>query len=175
LELFVANGRVDDLTILGKPYRMLPQMLSYQSNQFQLMQGVGDYFSRKLLGRSVVKVDWNRDMKMDLMVGHLRDKYSLLTNQSNTKHLAIAIHLIGTQSNRDAIGAIVTLSQAGRKQMQQITSGDGYQCSNTRELHFSVIEGEEYEITIQWPSGQAVTLPGPAAGSRLTIVESYPN
>ncbi len=58
-ELFVANGHVDDLTILGKPYRMDPQLLSYQQNRFSTLKEPGDYFSRKLLGRSVVKVDWD--------------------------------------------------------------------------------------------------------------------
>ena len=170
-ELFVANGHVDDLTVLGKPYRMLPQLLSYQQNRFQTLKETGEYFSRKLLGRPVVKVDWNRDMKMDLVVGHLRDNYSLLTNQSDTKESAIAIQLIGTKSNRDAVGAIVTLSQAGRKLMQQITSGDGYQCSNSRELHFPVIEGQSYELKIEWPSGKTDLLQSPPAGTRLIVLE----
>jgi hypothetical protein len=170
-ELFVANGHVDDLTVLGKPYRMLPQLLSYQQNRFQTLKETGEYFSRKLLGRPVVKVDWNRDMKMDLVVGHLRDNYSLLTNQSDTKESAIAIQLIGTKSNRDAVGAIVTLSQAGRKLMQQITSGDGYQCSNSRELHFPIIEGQSYELKIEWPSGKTDQLQSPPAGTRLIVLE----
>lgn len=170
-ELFVANGHVDDLTMLGKPYRMLPQLLSYQQNRFQLLKETGEYFSRNLLGRSVVKVDWNRDLKMDLVVGHLRDNYSLLTNQSDTKESAIAIQLIGTKSNRDAVGAIVTLSQDSKKLMKQITSGDGYQCSNSRELHFPVIEGQSYELKIEWPSGKTDQLPSPPAGTRLIVLE----
>jgi hypothetical protein len=170
-ELFVANGHVDDLTSLGKPYRMVPQLLSYRQNRFSTLKETGEYFSRKLLGRSVVKVDWNRDMKMDLVIGHLRDNYALLTNQSDTKDSAIAIQLIGTKSNRDAVGAIVTLSRGEQSQMQQITSGDGYQCSNTRELHFPVIEGESYELKIDWPSGKTDLLPSPPAGTRIFIVE----
>jgi tetratricopeptide (TPR) repeat protein len=170
-ELFVANGHVDDLTILGKPYRMVPQLLSYQKNRFSTLKETGDYFSRKLLGRSVVKVDWNRDMKMDLVVGHLRDDYSLLTNKSDTRESAIAIQLIGTKSNRDAVGTIVTLSQGEQKQMQQITSGDGYQCSNTRLLQFPVIEGQSYELKIEWPSGKTDVITSLPTQTQLLVLE----
>ncbi|MCU0710890.1 MAG: FG-GAP-like repeat-containing protein [Pirellula sp.] len=170
-ELFVSNGHVDDLTVIGKPYRMLPQLLSYRATRFHLLKGAGDYFSRELLGRSVVKVDWNRDGKMDLVVGHLRDNYSLLTNQSESKSSSIALRLIGTKSNRDAVGAIVTVSGEGKKVSQQITSGDGYQCSNCRELHFLVDEKAVHEIRIDWPSGKTDIMVGPVDGIRLTVVE----
>lgn len=170
-ELFVANGHVDDLTAIGKPYRMVPQLFSYRANRFQLLSKTGDYFSRELLGRSVVKVDWNRDQRMDLVVGHLRDGYALLTNQSELKKSSIAFRLIGTESNRDAVGAWVTVTQSGRKTVQQITSGDGYQCSNDRELHFVVEDTAIDEIRIDWPSGRSEVVRDPPHGKTITIVE----
>ncbi|XZE19061.1 FG-GAP-like repeat-containing protein [Pirellulaceae bacterium SH449] len=172
-ELFVANGHVDDLSDFGKPYRMPPQLMSFQSNKrFQLLQGVGEYFSEELLGRAAVKLDWNRDGKMDLVVGHLRDPYSLLTNYSETKDTSLTIRLVGTQSNRDAIGAIVTLHNDGKQIAQQVTSGDGYHASNSREIIFPVVEGKSYELSIEWPSGNIDRVPIPLADRFITIVES---
>ncbi len=60
---------------------------------------------------------------MDLVVGHLRDGYALLTNQSELMKSSIAFRLIGTESNRDAVGAWVTVTQSGRKTVQQSRQG----------------------------------------------------
>lgn len=172
-ELFVANGHVDDLSYFGKPYRMQPQLMSFRSDKrFQLLTSAGEYFSKELLGRAVVKLDWNRDGKTDLVVGHLRDPYSLLTNYSESKNSSLTIRLIGTKSNRDAVGAIVTLQKDGEKFVQQVTSGDGYQASNSREIMFTVAEGHDYELSIEWPSGHAEHKFIPATDNIVTIVES---
>ncbi|HIB63631.1 MAG TPA: VCBS repeat-containing protein, partial [Phycisphaerales bacterium] len=72
-ELFVSNGHIDDLRKYGKPYRMRPQVLLSTEGKFTSLDGdnLGEYFQSEWLGRSVARLDWNRDGRDDLIVGHL--------------------------------------------------------------------------------------------------------
>ena len=156
-ELFVANGHVDDLRDAGKPYRMPPQLFRWDGVTFQVdvSDSRGAYFARNWLGRAAARIDWNRDGRTDLLVGHLDDDYALLTNTSPTPGCFISLKLIGTSSNRDAIGATVRVRGAQRIQFQQLMAGDGYQCSNERQLTFGVGPVElAKSIEVVWPSGR---------------------
>ncbi len=139
-ELFVTNGHVDDLRDAGKPYRMPPQLFRWDGVAFQVdaSESRVAYFAGNWLGRAAARVDWNRDGRTDLLIGHLDDDYALLTNTSPTPGCFISLKLIGTSSNRDAIGATVRIRCGQRTQFQQLMAGDGYQCCNERQLTFGV-------------------------------------
>ncbi|MFO0939885.1 MAG: FG-GAP-like repeat-containing protein [Pirellulales bacterium] len=169
-ELFVANGHVDDLRALNRPYKMPAHLYSTNGTRFSLLKNAGDYFKRELLGRSVVKVDWNRDFREDLAISHLQSSYSLLTNGSKLERRPLAVRLVGTISSRDAVGSSVTLSQDGKRWTQQITAGDGYESSNEKQLLFGLSESEA-TIEVCWPTGIHQTIDVPETTDRLHIVE----
>lgn len=170
LELFVANGHVDDLSHLNRPYKMKPHFYQADGEQLRKVDLRSEYFDRELLGRAVAKVDWNRDFREDLVVTHLQSAYSLLTNQSAAVRPAFAVRLVGRTSNRDAVGATVT--RLGKQPVvQQVTAGDGYASSNSKELIFSIDGSQDAQLEIRWPSGKSQQLPLPEAGQMLTIVE----
>jgi hypothetical protein len=65
------------------------------------------------------------------------------------------MRLEGTKSNRDAVGARVTLSAGGRKQVAQRQGGGSYQSANDPRLHFGLGKNDRAaSIEIRWPSGQ---------------------
>ena len=156
LELFVANGHIQDLRSYGRPFQMHPQLFQWKNGQFQLIetQSREDYFDQQWLGRSVASFDWNRDRKTDFVIGHLDTPYVLLQNETAKVGNSLALRLIGVESNRDAIGAIVTASWNDRKITHQLTAGDGYQASNERQITLGCGSHEVIELlTVDWPSG----------------------
>lgn len=157
-ELFVANGHVDDLTRQNRPYKMPAQVFQMMgSGQYAEHDpsSLGPYFEGRWLGRAAVRVDWNRDGRDDLLVGHLDVPTALLTNTTATTATGLSLRLIGTESPRDAIGTIVELRMGTRRFVRQLTAGDGYQCSNERRLNLGVGTADTIEkVIIWWPSGR---------------------
>lgn len=137
-ELFVANGHIDDLSRNNRPYAMPAQLFTQQPGGFQqvIAEKAGDYFQQQWLGRAVARLDWNRDGREDLLVGHLYNSSRLLENQTTAVGNYLTIKLVGTTSSRDAIGARVKVVGDGIERFGQLTSGDGYQARNQSQLVF---------------------------------------
>lgn len=158
LELFVANGHVDDLRRFGKPYRMSAQVFRRRrgGNEFEELRGsdLGNYFERQWLGRAVARCDWNRDGREDLIVGHLNDDAALLTNTTPSAGHYLSLKLFGVSSNRDAVGAVVRVALGDRTLVRQVTAGDGFQASNERRIVIGVGKVKRTRsLSIRWPSG----------------------
>ncbi|MHC4877507.1 MAG: CRTAC1 family protein, partial [Planctomycetota bacterium] len=173
-ELFVANGHVDDLRDSGKPFRMPPQMFRWDGRRFALGDSLiqGPYFQTDWLGRAAARIDWNRDGLNDLVVAHLDDEYALLTNTTSPFGNFISLKLIGVESNRDAIGATVRVRSLQRVQFQQITAGDGYQCSNERQLTFGLGDASEAQsVEVVWPSGRRQRFESIPTSRRYLLLE----
>jgi tetratricopeptide (TPR) repeat protein len=171
LELFIANGHVDDLRALNRPYKMPPHFYTSNGERFTRVLDAGEYFKQELLGRSVAKLDWNRDQRADLVVGHLQSAYSLLTNETVSMNRAVSIRLVGTRSSRDAVGATVVLVDRDQKQYQQVTAGDGYESSNSKTLIFGVKDLSLAHFEISWPSGTKQAIHGLDSQSEFVVIE----
>jgi tetratricopeptide (TPR) repeat protein len=174
-DLVVANGHIDDFTHQRTPFRMSPQAFrNTGSGHFQEMrpESLGPYFERKLVGRSLAKLDWNRDGKEDFVVSHLFDSVALLTNTTQTDNHWLALQLSGTRSNRDAIGTTVTVETAGRKIVNQLTSGSGYAASNQRRMLVGLGRHERItELRVHWLSGNDQVFHNIAADREYLLVE----
>lgn len=174
LEVFVANGHIDDLRRHGRPYKMPAQLFRLDAQRFVPVTAaeVGPYFQQSWLGRSVARLDWNRDGREDLVVGHLGDPSSLLTNTSPEAGGFLALRLVGVASNRDAIGATVEVRCGSRVIIRQLTAGDGYQASNERRLVIGVGRADKIDqLTVRWPSGTVQQFEDLAASQEFTLVE----
>ena len=115
---------------------MQSQLFRWDGRQFLEVDGaeVGPYFEQKWLGRPVARLDWNRDGRDDLLVGHLEDDSALLTNTTPATGRFLSLKLFGVGSSRDAIGTTVRARFGDRTIVRQLTAGDGYQASNERRL-----------------------------------------
>jgi hypothetical protein len=72
----------------------------------------------------------------------------------------VELKLIGTRSNRDAIGTRVVLTAGGQSYLREVNGGNGYSSQSTFRLHFGVGSASSIErVEIHWPSGLVQTLP----------------
>jgi hypothetical protein len=84
----------------------------------------------------------------------------------------VLFKLIGTKSNRAAIGARVTIQSAGVRQIGEIRGGNSYLSQNDLRLHFGLGKSTKIDtVEIRWPSGKLETLENVLADSIYTIVE----
>jgi hypothetical protein len=115
--------------------------------------------------------DFNNDGALDVVVNCVNDVPQLLKCTSRTGHNWLKIKLIGTKSNRSAIGARVTCrTPDGRVQVQEVRSGGGYLSQSALELHFGLGTAERAEVEVRWPSGRAAAI-GLRASSHHKLTE----
>jgi len=85
---------------------------------------------------------------------------------------SLRIKLIGTKSNRDGIGAVVTITAGGDTQSQMLRSGSSYLSASELVLTFGLARHERADsVAINWPSGQLDRLVNIAAGQTITVTE----
>ena len=173
-DLVVTNGHIDDETSLGNPHQMPTQVFrNLGKGRFVEVPAaqLGEWFQGRYLGRGLARLDWNRDGRDDFAVSLMDTPSALLTNQSVPRGQFLTLQLVGTQSARDPIGAIVRVQTKERSILKQLTAGDGFQASNEQQLLFGVGAAGLVDITIHWPSGRTQTYPRIASGTRWVAIE----
>jgi len=84
----------------------------------------------------------------------------------------LKVRLRGRTSNRDGVGATVTVSSGDRKQLRVVTAGDGYASQFSRVQHFGLGKNKHpLHVQIQWPSGVVQNLPGVASNQLIEVDE----
>jgi len=123
-------------------------------------------------GRAVAMADlFNRGV-LDVVVANQRGPLLLYKNTVDPKNRWIEFSLVGTKSNRSAIGAQVTMRWNGQGQVQQVSGGSGFAAQNDRRLHFGLGKDPHIEkVMIRWPSGKIQTLDGVVQGQLNTVEE----
>ena len=122
-------------------------------------------------GRSVAVADFDRDGRLDLAIQNLDAPAALLMGRGQTGHW-LQVRLVGSASNRDAIGASAVAHVGGRRMLRQVAAGSGFLSSSSKWLHFGLGAAERVErLEILWPSGTRQVLRDVAAGQRLVVRE----
>jgi enediyne biosynthesis protein E4 len=116
--------------------------------------------------------DFDNDGAMDVLIQNMDEPASLLRNDLKSENRWVKVLLEGTKSNRAAIGSIVTVEAAGKKQTATVMSQSSFLSINDPRLHFGLGGGESVErITVRWASGDVEVFPGGPANSLLLLVE----
>jgi hypothetical protein len=124
-------------------------------------------------GRAVAVLDYDLDGGIDLTLRNYRQPAQLLHHVGPRGHW-LQVKLIGTRSNRDAVGARIIITTAQGKQMREVHAGSAYLSGSSLVQHFGLGELTEVDsIDVHWPSGARTTLRDMAANQRLTITEIY--
>jgi enediyne biosynthesis protein E4 len=122
-------------------------------------------------GRGVAIADFDGDGAEDILVANCGSGPQLYKNEAATQPW-IEIELKGTVSNRDAIGARLTLTAGGKRQIREIDGGNGFSAQSSRVVHFGLGDSEQIdELEVRWPSGKRQVFKGIAGRSRLLVVE----
>ena len=122
---------------------------------------------------------WNRGV-LDIAVAASTDRHALLRNEVGSRRGWLGVELIGGASeledgtNRDAVGARVTIRAGDQMQMREVVLGDGYGAQNTLRLYFGLGESNAAsaidELAVQWPRSGRVQKFGEVAVNRIVEV-----
>jgi hypothetical protein len=122
--------------------------------------------------RGVAFADVDNDGLLEVLVNNQNEAPSLWKLQSAPHAHWALLQVIGTRSNRSAIGARVALTSGGRTQIQEVRSGGGYLSQSDFRLHFGLgSETRIDRIEVFWPSGAIQKIAGQTADQVITIRE----
>jgi len=123
-------------------------------------------------GRGLSILDYNNDGQLDLLLRNYKQPTELLKNLGGPGHW-VEFKLVGTVSNRDAVGAKIRLRTSSGWQTRVVTAGSGYLSEQSLIQHFGLGRDKTaLEVLITWPSG-ATTHIGELDGThRFTITEN---
>ncbi len=178
LDLAVANGHIDATVrnIRGNVgFAQPPQLFLNQANArfLEVAAQLGGGFAQAKVGRGLAVADFDRDGDVDVLLTTNNGPAYLYRNDQLAGNRSIRLHLVGTKSNRDAIGATVRLYSSGQIQTRQVRSGSSYLSQSELQLTFGVGKQDEIErIVIDWPSGQTEEYPRLKSGLTYQITES---
>jgi hypothetical protein len=177
LDLVVANGHIDETVrnIRGNVgYAQPPQLfLNDGKGMFRdVASEAGGEFAQSKVGRGVACADFDRDGDVDLLITTNNGPAYLYRNDQGAGNRSIRFHLVGTQSNRDAIGAEVRIECGGVHQSRMVKSGSSYLSQSELPVTFGLGKRDQIDgVVIQWPSGRSEEYKGLAAGKAYQCAE----
>ncbi len=175
-DLFVVNGHVhDNIEDYDQlvTYAQRPQLFRNVNGKFtERAARDSDALSGKLVGRGALCADYDSDGDIDLAVTSSGRRFTLFRNDGGNENNWLSVSLNGTQSNRDAVGALVEVWTDNFRQIQQVKAGSGYQSSNPKQLHFGLEKNMVVDsLRVFWPSGKLQVLQDLQSNISVVVVE----
>ena len=121
----------------------------------------------------MTRLDFNHDGKQDFLITHLDSPSALMMNQTETPNHWLAVQLVGTASERNAIGAQVDVHLGDRVLSHWIVGGDGYLSRNQPTVNFGLGAADKVsQLVVTWPSGEKQSYSKPEIDQYLLLVEN---
>ncbi len=121
-------------------------------------------------GRGVAIADLDRDGRLDIVQTNARQPSLLFHNVGGAARHWVELELVGGPSNRDAVGARVTLTAGGRRRVREVDGGNGYAAQSSRRLHFGLGAVDRVDaVEVRWPDGRVERRAGGPAGPALSV------
>jgi hypothetical protein len=177
LDLIVANGHIDDTVrnIRGNVgYAQPPHLFLRQGNGTfrDVASSSGDAFAAPKVGRGLACGDFDRDGDVDILMTTNAGPALLFRNDQVAGNRSLRIRLVGTKSNRDAIGATVRIFHDGTFQSRMVKSGSSYLSQSELPVTFGVGKRDQVErVVVSWPSGRVEEFKNVATGRAYECVE----
>ena len=137
----------------------------------ELLDQAGPGIAAPHASRGCAFGDFDNDGDIDILILNLNEPPSLLRNDVTGNHRWLKVKLVGTKSNRSAIGARVTARYDGKVQAQEVLSQASFYSANDLRLHFGLGEAQTADLEIRWPNGAIERIRNVPANRLVTIHE----
>jgi enediyne biosynthesis protein E4 len=177
LDLAVANGHIDETVrnIRGNVGYAQPPLLFLNDGKGgfrDIAAEVRGGFEQPKVGRGVAYADFDRDGDLDLLLTTNNGPAYLYRNDQLSGNRSIRFRLVGTKSNRDAIGASVRIFSRGVSQSRMVKSGSSYLSQSELPVTFGLEKRDRVErAVITWPSGKSEEFKNLEAGRCYECIE----
>jgi len=177
LDLAIVNGHVMNSASHFRPGATEAQrnlLLSNVGNgRFRdVSRQSGPGFAIEKISRTLASADIDNDGDLDLLVTNNAGTVDLLRNGGARQNHSVLVRLVGTRSNRDAVGARLQLTAGGKAQVREVKAGSSYLGQHDLRVHFGLGRVATIDrLEIRWPNGQTETVPGLDIDQIVTIVE----
>jgi hypothetical protein len=180
LDIFAANGHVSDDISVVQPnvkYAQPPHLFRNRGKRKfeETTARLGRALQRAIVGRGAAYGDIDNDGDLDLLITVNNSSPRLLRNENANQNDLLRVKTVGAKSNRDGIGAKVTLKTSkGAKEFQMVKTGSSYCSQSELPLTFGLGKPEEgvtLTLEIIWPSGQRDSITGISPNQSITVQE----
>ena len=174
-DLFIATGAVyPEVEKTFPQYPMkCPRLIFHnlRNGKFEeLIDEAGPGIAAPHCSRGTAFGDFDNDGDVDILLVNLNEPPSLLRNDLKGQRHWIKVLLVGTKSNRSAIGSRVIARYGGKSQAQAVMAQSSFYSVNDRRLHFGIGENRSADLEIHWASGFKEKVSGVSA-CRLAVVK----
>jgi hypothetical protein len=168
VDIFKTNGALKHL--YGQEDQLFENDGNGKFNDISLKRS--SYFGEEHVGRGSCQGDYDNDGDIDIFIINLNDRSIFLKNNSGNSNNWLIIDLEGNSSNRDGVGARISITAGKKSQIAQKRTTAGYLSQNDPRLHFGLGKAEMVEkIEIQWPSGKLQVIENTRANQILKVIE----
>jgi hypothetical protein len=177
-DILTANGHIEEEIGRVQPkikYQEPPLLFrNLGAKKFEdVSNRVGPDFTKPLVARGAVYGDFDHDGDLDVVLTANNGPAHLYRNDGGNKNKWISIRTVGTKSNRDGIGASVTIVSASGKQWNVVRSGSSYASQSDLALVFGLGQDAVVgSVEVAWPSGTKQKFSNVAANQFITIDET---
>ncbi len=177
LDIFVANGHVyPQVDSIPNAAHFKQPMLLFRNKHDGTFDEVGADVGFADIAlqsrRGAAFGDLNNDGCVDIVTLNVGEPPSLLLNHCQNGNHRVLFKLLGTKSNRLAMGARVTVRTGKIAQLSEVKGGSSYISQSDLRQHFGLGQNDKMdEVTVRWPNGETETLHDVAADYIYTIVE----
>ncbi|MCU1328500.1 MAG: ASPIC/UnbV domain protein [Bryobacterales bacterium] len=175
-DIFFTTGMVSpevEKEIPDVPYRT-PSVLfrNLGGGKFEeLLDLAGPAMKELNSSRGAAFGDFDNDGDIDILIMNINEPPSLFRNDVTGRNNWLKVLLIGTESNRSAIGAQVTVTYGARRQLQAVMAQSSYLSVNDRRLHFGLGRETSAALAIRWPNGREEKISDVAPNQLVVIRE----
>jgi len=177
LDLFLVNGHVYPeveriKTEAGYKQRKVVYRNLHNGRFADVTEQIGPPVTVAKAGRGAAFADFDNDGDVDVVVNNIHDPPDLFRLERTADVHWVSLKLVGTQSNRDAIGALARLVTADGEQRQEVRGGGSYYSQNDLRLHFGLGSNRAIDrVIVRWPTGREETFTGLAIDRLHTLKE----
>lgn len=177
LDVVVANGHIlDNATYFRDNITYAQRNLLFRNRGAgtfaEVSSRAGPGFALEKVSRGLAAADFDNDGDVDLLITNNGQTADLLRNDGGNQHNSLLVRLVGTKSNRDAVGARLTLIVGSMTQTREVKAGSSYLGQNELRAHFGLGQAARIDrLEVRWPSGTVERFERLEANQIVTIVE----